>query len=721
MRALSILLLVVPLAATAAESDSDAGRLLFPPEVELAEDLAVWGAQLPDARRATTTHFTDRIDPDLARVLDLRSLPEAVRLVPGFTHSRDMWGDHRFAARGLRAAPELAVRVDGLLLNDPYDGRAPGAMMLGDGELSAVRGPAESARQALAPLGTVDWTPRPVGRVSGRAWFGSYSDAGLVAAARLQEGALELAGDVGLRFASGQARDVREDLISSSLQRAGQLSDGQPVGTTDDGGVRFDVGMNGTWSPASLGGFKTQLKLRAFQEEKGALVGYFDTAGAGSVLRWMGLVGEVVLSRPLGPFKAEVRISGGRHVAQRRFQIVPAGYVQSGTTFPEGIVQDTEHATQSWGGELTLEGDLFEDNTFLAGLGVGYDRLASFDFQANADKDGKAVPLQTLQGVKFPQQDRDLTRRVNPYFFIEDRWRVAGPFAVQLGLRGDTPSDVSFTKTRCEENLLGACGSGLLASPRLAAGVDVEGVSFWLRYAGDARPPTFYERTAFVGLPRDLANGHPEGNSDLRVVSVQLVEARAGYDTSSAGVRARMWVTGFWERFTDRIETIVDSTTVAFLNRDAGPVTTIGAEAGLRLDLSSRAWQELGLAWSRVTDGGIDEGFNLLTNTPQLSAHFALRAPLGGMLGMGLLVELGSERRNNSRTKLEALHHWDIPGYALVAMSLFSEQGGAWDVQLSVKNALDHDLRDDAFRPDRVKGLIPREGRALALTLRGSL
>jgi hypothetical protein len=84
-----------------------------------------------------------------------------------------------------------------------------------------------------------------------------------------------------------------------------------------------------------------------------------------------------------------------------------------------------------------------------------------------------------------------------------------------------------------------------------------------------------------------------------------------------------------------------------------------------------------------------------------------------------VVVRAGAERRNNSRSVLELIRRYKIPAYSLITAQLRTEPlFGHFEVTAVAHNLFDHDFRDEVPRPDRVPGLLPREGLAGYFTVR---
>jgi hypothetical protein len=76
-----------------------------------------------------------------------------------------------------------------------------------------------------------------------------------------------------------------------------------------------------------------------------------------------------------------------------------------------------------------------------------------------------------------------------------------------------------------------------------------------------------------------------------------------------------------------------------------------------------------------------------------------------------VITRFASERRNDSRTVLELLRKYTLPPSTIFTVQLRTEP--LFDhlvLAVLAQNVFNLDRADDAFRPDRVTGGVPREG-----------
>jgi outer membrane receptor protein involved in Fe transport len=247
-----------------------------------------------------------------------------------------------------------------------------------------------------------------------------------------------------------------------------------------------------------------------------------------------------------------------------------------------------------------------------------------------------------------------------------------------------------------------------------------EGWNFKLLYGRAFRAPTMQELAEQIPSTA-LSQGRFEGNPGLQPATIDTLEAGIETATAVGENKVRLRGNGFYNNFSDPIMAIDTSGNIIPLSNRKLGVRVWGAEADVRFEISSRAYTFLNYSWFRATDLAAPEGYQYLTDVPQYRFNWAAQLPLGRHFDFALLTQLGAERRNNARSQLEALRHYQIDSYALVGAQVRTEQlAEHFDFALTAQNVFQFDLFDDVPRPDtgRMPGLLPREGVGVYLTAR---
>jgi outer membrane receptor protein involved in Fe transport len=213
--------------------------------------------------------------------------------------------------------------------------------------------------------------------------------------------------------------------------------------------------------------------------------------------------------------------------------------------------------------------------------------------------------------------------------------------------------------------------------------------------------------------------GRYAGNPKLRPATVDTFELGADLVQAAGDSRVRLRANAFLEQFASPIVSVDTSgNIVPVLNRELG-VRVYGVEGEARLEASKRAVAWINASLLRAEDLELPEQSRLLTDTPQARFNAGVSMPIGDWLNFDVVVHAGAERRNNSRSVLELVRRYKIPAYSLITAQFRTETlFGHFEVAAVAHNVFDHDLRDDVPRPDRVPGLLPREGLSGFVTVR---
>ena len=290
--------------------------------------------------------------------------------------------------------------------------------------------------------------------------------------------------------------------------------------------------------------------------------------------------------------------------------------------------------------------------------------------------------------------------------YAHDQWTLIEPLTVTLGFRVDA---TQLPTVDLDRNIT---GSAFVPSFNPRAGL-VWSVSdplvLKLLYGRAFRSPTVQELAEAVP-GTDYNQGRFQGNPGLDPATVDTLELGADLIQAAGESRVRLRGNLFYQSFGNPIAAVDDSGNVIPLRNRTEGVQVFGAEGEARLEASDRAHTWVNASWFRARD--LEADLALLTDVPQLRMNAGMSMPIGEFLNFDLLVKIGVERRNNSRTSLEYLRRYRLPPYALVGAQLRSERlFDRVEVTVSGQNLLNLEYADDAPRPDRMPGYIPARGR----------
>lgn len=687
---------------------------------ELEEELAIYGAEDTSGQ---VTRVSERAKaPTRALVLTheqlvqrgARFVADALDLMPGLTVSRDVQGFHRLGVRGIRGDADVRFTIDGHALNAFYDAKALWNLPVHNLErIEVVLGPGTAASGLGSPLAQVHlFTNRQDGlRALASAGLYQSFDGHLSAAKRF--GGFKPFVDVDVNFQRGQQRPIRQDALETNTIAQGFREPGDPAGVTDDRRLLVNVGGGASFESEQVG--TISLAGRFMMESRGALLGAFDTVGAGSQLGWTAVLVDLGYQRKLSAGQLELKAFFDQQSTSRLFLLSPANYVvRTGqAAFVDGVREQQNVGSRSFGLSGSGTFNLPAHNELVAGADFSFQSLSGFDVLTNYDPtDGRFTgpALARPAGIVLPTEAGGgaAARRIAFSLFAQDTWSPIERFSLQLGMRLDlvtVPTAVA-----------GAVSGTALApgfGPRVGVVFSpVDSLALRANYARGFRVPTPQEYAE--PIPNSDANqGRTIGNPALSTASVDTVEVGFEYAELVGDARITVGATAFFENLTNPIVAI-DATGNLFpyANRPQG-VRIYGVEGQARVELARRSAVWVNASFFRAEDVATVASAKLLTDTPQARFNAGLTIPLGPWLYVDLTARIGAERRNNQRTVLELLRRYTLPGYAVVGAQLRTELlFDRLELGITGQNVFDFQVVDDVPRPDRVPFGLPREGAA---------
>lgn len=668
------------------------------PAVEPVEAAEISAGEIlpPPAPGAVVTVIT----AEDIRALHLRRLADLMKFVPGFETSRDVQGFWRVSARGRQGDAQILVMLDGQRLNNPYDGRVPWELSLDDVErIEITRGPGADRYGSGAVAAVVHLIGRKDVEVGAVISAGSFSTFEGSTRGGVKFGDVTIRSSVGATTRDGYAGVVERDALTVDSENV--------AGETDDHRSGFDASLRAEYRPDDSNGPSVAASFRAWREARGALVGLESVMSPESALSWMAMQGELSGEVSLGPVRMQARLYADHHATDRFHVLFPPSWKNGAQDYPGGVKQQTEAAILSTGLEVVGNLSLAAAHRLTFGVQAERQALSSFLFRTNVDGNAPSEFLEPAN-VDFPQKTSPDATRLTGGVFVQDVWSPISVLTLTGALRADFVS-----------------GFGLALSPRLALAVRLaDPVVATLVAARGFRTPTFEEYLSILPVNSSLNGGQAYGfdaANPLQSMTVTSVDAGVEYTTALDAGRATVRGGFFFNLYENPIEAVA---TNKLVNNEGG-VRVVGLEAEARYD-----WATLGgatfanVSWAQARDLGVDENapeFSLLTDVPQLRGNLGVIVPIGSFASVGFNAQVGSERRNNTRTMTEAARPFRIPAYGLLGASLRTREVLGVELQASVFNLTDLGYVDDVPRPDQLPGLLPREGVHALVSLRGKL
>jgi outer membrane receptor protein involved in Fe transport len=703
---------------------------------EMEDDLALYSAE--DTLALATRHeesvkkvpaIATAFGREQIRAFGARTVADVLDVVPGLTLSRDVQGFHRVAVRGLRNDAEVLFLLNGHRLNSFYDGRALMNLPVENLErIEVIRGPGSALYGAGAFLAVVnlvtDRTDGVRASISAGGFpenddhFAGSLDGHVVAAQTF--GGVKLFADLDVWEQAGDSTAIEKDSLDSETLAQNLREPLQPAGRTRDERFLLNGGVGVDWELGSAG--RLSFSARYLTENRGALLGLFDTLGEDSKLTWDVMLADLTYERPFGDnVLLRVRAFGDQQQTDRLFQVAPKGFRTgelSNQLFPEGLLEQTEVTVSTLGGSVDADLALHPTNRLSVGAVVEQQTLSDYTYATNYTLDNRLKPsLVAPEGLVDPLKVAGgaAAQRMTLGFFAQDQWTVAGPLTLTFGFRVDA------TELPTVDAAGAITGTELVPSfnPRVGLVVTAtDALVLKALYGRAFRSPTLQELAERIP-DTDYNQGRFEGNPRLRPATVDAFEVGADLVQAAGESRVRLRANAFLEMFDSPIVQVDTTGNIAPVrNRELG-VRVYGVEGEARLEASKRAVAWINASLVRAEDLELPAQSRLLTDTPQARFNAGVSMPIGEWLNFDVLVRAGAERRNNSRSVLELIRRYKIPAYSLITAQFRTEPiFGHFEVSAVAHNLFDADLRDDVPRPDRVPGLLPREGLSGFVTVR---
>lgn len=688
---------------------------------DLLDEFAVFSAEDSTSLAASYTQKTSNAPAIISVVsrqrisqMGARTLLDVLKTVPGVETSKDVSGFDHVSFRGVRNDAEILLLVDGHRWNDFYDGRpnwAIPAQLIERVEI--IRGPGSALYGTSAFMGVINVVTRETLGLWGDLGIGSFVEPSVALGGGFAGGGFSLYGAGDLSWTQGPQLDIKSDSAT------GVVLERRPEDAiTQAWGMRGAASLKADYSSDALGGGKAYLRGQSLYELRGPYLGRYDTAGPDSKLSWLVVSGDVGYRQPiLDSGAVDLRVYADQHNVDRTYQLTPYGFSYplsvNGETrvqeFPEGVVSRTAFMANTVGVELRTDIPIFDVSRLI--VGVQGEALfippGAFLLEMNRSPDGVALTGLAQPDASLISLDQNGQYRIGGAFYAQDEWQIAKPLLLTVGVRLSLFSDVAFDPLTH-------------ITPRAGLVWEiVENLNLKLLYATAFRAPTFEEKYDQTPLAfADFSPGVHLGNPDLLPEFLQTAETGLSYNFTFAGFRYRIVGNGFYSQIRNSIDRIDESGTQELLLNSGGR-DVLGYAIDGRVEFTAGSYVYSNFSWFRAwqkvydADSGAElpEQETLLTAVPQYRLNVGAHLEIGEVADLHLLTMFGGERRNNVRSTLESLRTWRIPAYALVNLSLRSKPiMDLFGFELSFFNLLDYPYLDDVPRPDRVTGLLPREG-----------
>ena len=626
------------------------------------------------------------VTDDQIHALGLRTLADALQLMPGVTVLPTQFGGQRVIVRGKGNASDILVTLDGERLNDFYDGSYLMEFPLENiARIELIRGPGSALWGTNAFAGVISMYSKSRAEIFGGLGAESYFDHAVGWGARAYGKYAHTFGRYTLQLfasywdTSGPKILVERDNADPSYS--------QVPGVTD-GGMRVAVAQLSLKREGLLvRGDVLELWALYQYRRRGPYFGADDVFTPDSQLQRESFHAFLAYGIPLrGGVRLQHRFTFDRRDAQSRIEDEPPGFFhdvdgnftrEPGELFPNGQLRSLSFVTYRLAELTQLDWTLpkprgIAGNHLIVGALLEYSWLPSFSYGQNFCC-GEAFlfagsALRNYDNLPLTQVDKD---RLLAAVFVHDELEAARHLWITVGLRLDYFSDFGATW-----------------NPRAAVVYEPHPrISFKLLYGRAFRAPSFRDLYDQTGVSETPGGVLIQGNPNLRPETTNTVEASV---ESSPTHLVTLRANAFYIRTEDVIE--VDATfTVAGTQIVNYPGLQIwGGEAEAQLHFDERNYLSANLSLFDSTEVGqglpgfqndaerrfLDTHlvdlprlrFNAIAVTSPFS-RMHLPAPLTG-LQLGVTYRYVSALANNNRFTLETLDVFRQPQYSELSINV---------------------------------------------------
>jgi outer membrane receptor for ferrienterochelin and colicins len=595
------------------------------------------------------------------RALELRTLAEALQLVEGISVLPGKFGTASIAIRGTVSDANVFVGLDGLRLNDHYDGyfprdiglqhiqrlevvRGPGSAIYGTNAFSAVISMFSDATRDSSDLGVQTETLVDDEIGHGFRIFGHHHQA------------------LGERWrvrVSGQYRDTTGAKVRVENDLSTGLDYSQLPGVTHDERRFLQAQAVVAGTQLLLPDDEVALTLSSYHVRHGPYFGPQKVFTADGHQQRTGLLARLAYDAPIGR-SWDLSLAASHCVVHRDdlIQEQPVGFVDDvdgdfqvdpGETFPDGKLRSLSYWSNRMASHARLthkwrrEAPFIKRNRVMAGVEMEYDWLPALDYGQNFES-GRYRPggLRNWDAVDLAQRGQS---RLVVAALLQDELQLLDNLWLTVGARYDWYSDVGQTFNP---------RAALVWRPFALLYVK-------LLYARAFRAPTFrelYDSTSIEEFRFRIA-----GNPDLEPETTDTVELAVDWDIFGfAGLRANLFYTQ-----TDHTIEWDSSFNVAgapFVNFPGRRI--YGGEAALHVEVGPRVRLTGNVSLFRsdqLGEGlpGWEEtlhrrfGVKELTDIPRIRANGILLADLPRSMTLGVRYSFVGPSESNKRSIWERL------------------------------------------------------------------
>lgn len=632
--------------------------------------------------------------------LGLKTLTEALNLLPGFSAIQQLKSDRILVVRGLALRDGVLILVDGMPMNDVFDGSFDFYQRPLDdiSKIEVMRGPGSALYGSYAVTGIIQLFTKSYQQESASVSLGAGSFSEQSLSANFSD--IFSIGDSEVKFAAsfsyfdneGEALFIEQDSIFSPDLGTFLPPLANPTLTPtfrQEATEKFNGHFNLAINNFNLAFVRSQIITNPLVSHLG-LVTDEDSTIKDSFQDALSFQHQLTINERLQlNTKAFFVINESKLFGQSQPPQFRGDEDQDGLNenFPSGIIENFYHKTSSRGLILDFEWKINENHQFLIGAEYDHTELEDVSKVANVSLAGRG-PTEV-----FPAQDMTFefmpegVHRDSRALYLQDRWKLNDQTNITAGLRFGDYSDFGDT-----------------TNPRLALVHQFSSYFYTKVLYGEAfKAPAFSQ--LFDQTPT-LSASRFRGNAALLPTEIQTLEWQLGYNFSDTLVSS---ATLFRNETSNEI--FFNATPGIQQWQNSGERESQGVELELQGQLLK--FDHLTFNYSYQDTSGVEQGPGANIHSPHRFNIFA-KKKLNDHFNTGFSISYFSSptrEENDSRRKLDAkiLANFNLQ-YKNQAIP-------DWQFELSIKNMFDDKGRDEIESSIGLLDDIPIEGRKYQFTL----
>ncbi len=618
-------------------------------ESDFLDDIAVFSAV--DDESLLATDDDEAVGRTWIEQSGARDLLDILAALPGFEVNRDIASTNAISLHGQRRDARFVLLIDGVRLQNSYDGsvfwRIPAEMI----EQVIVRYDADGVLYGEgAFLCVIELTTRRKLGLDSEVAYGS----------------------------------TRQVLSSIAAGKTWQRLQGFVL-------AYADLGHNNIGALASSNDLLLSKTLNLHLFSNAQLLA--ESRGDVSTFLWKADLG---LSMPdTGKYAVEFRVYGGQHDVYRQREVAPRGFVDENSdrsapvVFAEGVLSEQSYTVFAAGARLLGQVQLVPSNILAMGIEMGMEGIprGAFSFEANrtltrAHQNMGPIAELTLNQNRVCNMygyERNAfgACRFRASGFVQDTWQLDKYVQLVAGARLSSFSDVEFD-----------FWSHLMSKVTIVVTPE-RGWNIKLQYDRSLSLATFeeqYDNTQIVFS--DIARAVHVGNEFLGPELVSLYKIAGSYDGYYRSTRYRIGLSTYFEKATHIIDKTDDGKIISMLSNEGG-YDTLGIETEGKVNFSDKNYIYFNVSWFRAFWRQFISGESscgvyffepetaknpctMITDRPQLRLNLGVNVDAFSLGTLHLQAIVGSERRHNMRNALDRRRYSQTPAYGYVNVTFRS-------------------------------------------------